>query len=236
MRAWARVPLGWSLLAFVGTGACATGIDPAAKEDIDRRVARLSAPAQTFPAPAAPVPLPLAAGQWAQYQMIDDQGRPSFFTLKVVGEDLGAHWLEILEETYSGRRVSKMLLYIGDRTSATAMDIRALRSRIGSGPIQEATTPAELTEARATWQGVLLALVASWQGLPQEEARAPAGIFAGSYRRESEPGWGPLASKSTTWSHPTVPLWGLVKSEGIERKNRLVLVAFGEHGALGELP
>src|SRR3989442_199400 len=132
----AAAPFLWPLVALLGDG-CAMGFDSAAKEDIDRRVAHLPSPAQTFPAPPAPAPMPMAVGQWTQHQLIDDQGHPSFLTMKVVGEDLGAYWLELLEETYSGRRVTKMLLYIGDRTTATAMDIRALRSRIGTGPVKE---------------------------------------------------------------------------------------------------
>jgi hypothetical protein len=215
--------------------ACATGIDPAAKEDIDRRVHGLAPPAQSFAAPSAATPLPLAVGQWTQHEMLDDQGRPSFLTMKLVGEDLGSYWLELVEETYSGRRVTKMLVYFGDRSTAAALDIRAIKSRVGKGPVKEAA-PEELRSSRTDWAGVLSMLAVSWQGLPQEEARAPAGIFAGAYRRETEEGWGPLAAKSTTWSHPAVPLSGLVRSQATERRNSLLLTGFGEKGALTELP
>jgi hypothetical protein len=230
------MPAGARLLSLVLLlGACATGFDPAAKEDVDRRIKRLGPPAQTYPAPASPAPLPLVVGQWTQHAMTDDQGRPSFLTMKLVGEDLGSFWLELLEETYSGKRVTKMLVYFGDRTSATAMDIRAIKTRVGEGEVKEAT-PEELQASRTNWQGILTMLAASWQGLPQEEARVPAGIFAGSYKRQTEPGWGPLGSTSTTWSHPAVPISGLVRSQATERRNSLQLVAFGERGALSEIP
>jgi len=219
------------LLASLG-GACATGFDPAAKADIDRRVKALSPPTQTFPAPTATAPLPPAVGQWTQHVMVDDQGRPSFLTMKLVGEDLGSYWLELLEETYSGRRITKLLIYFGDRS---ALDIRAIKTRVGIGPVKEATRE-ELGASRTTWAGILSMLAAGWEGSPQEEARAPAGIFAGAYKRQSEPGWGPQLSASTLWLHPAVPLSGLVRAQATPRKNRLELIAFGERGAVSELP
>jgi len=215
--------------------ACATGFDPAAKEDIDRRVKALSPPSQTFPAPAAPTPLPLAVGQWTQHQLVDDQGHPSFLTTKLVDEALGSYWLELVEETYSGRRVTKMLVYFGDRATPATLDIRALKTRVGAGPIKEAT-PEELGTSKTDWGGILSMLAVAWQGLPQEEARAPAGIFAGAYKRETDDGWGPFLAKSTTWSHPAVPLSGLVRAQATEGKSSMRLISFGEKGALTELP
>src|SRR5829696_5712149 len=114
-------------------GACAASIDPAAKADIDRRVKALAPPSQAFPAPTSAAPLPPAVGQWTQHVMMDDQGRPSFLTMKLVGEDLGSYWLELLEETYAGRRITKLLIYFGDRT---APDIRAIKTRVGTGPVK----------------------------------------------------------------------------------------------------
>jgi hypothetical protein len=222
------------LLILIGAAGCATIYDPAAKEDIDGRVRRLPAPAQTVPAPATPAPLPLAVGQWTQHQMIDEAGRPSFLTMKLVGEDLGSYWLEILEETYSGRRVTKMLVYFGDRADAASMDIRFIKTRLDRGPVTE-TPAADLPGARDTWQGVLAALGTRWQGLPQETARVPAGIFQGCYRRESEEKWGPLQTKSMVWAHPAVPLSGLVRSQAIAGPHSLALVAFGEKGAISEI-
>src|SRR5688500_7871755 len=115
--------------------SCATGIDPVAKEDIDRRVTGLRAPAQALPQ-GAPLPMPLAVGQWTQHVMRDDRGRPSFLTMKLVGEDLGSYWLELLEETYSGRRITKLLIYFGDRSTPAALDIRAIKTRVDTGPIK----------------------------------------------------------------------------------------------------
>jgi hypothetical protein len=39
-----------------------------------------------------------------------------------------------------------------------------------------------------------------------------------------------------SWSHPAVPLSGMVRSVGIDRPNTMELVAFGLSGAVSELP
>jgi hypothetical protein len=215
-------------------GACAPGYDPALQRDIDRRVAALSPAAQTFPAPAAPAPLPLAAGAWTQYKVIDETGRPSFLTMKLVGEDLGSYWLEILDESYLARRLTKMLLYFGDRSNAAAMDIKILRTKEGGGPVVEATVD-QLAEARNRWQGLFATLVVAWQGLPQEDTTVPAGTFTGCYRREDGPGWILGGTASRVWLHPLVPLSGLVRAQALSRPGSMELVAFGAHGAVSEI-
>ena len=107
------VPLFGTVLALA---ACGPSIDPAAKADIDRRVGALQAGTAAVPAPTVFEPMPLAAGQWSQYKMVDDKGQPSFLTYKIVGEEGGAYWLEMVHETYSGRMVQKMLVAFGSRT------------------------------------------------------------------------------------------------------------------------
>jgi len=75
----------------------------------------------------------------------------------------------------------------------------------------------------------------SWQGLPQEGATVPAGTFAGCFRARTEASWGPWHSANMSWSHPAVPLSGLVKSQGIDRPTSMELVGFGLTGATSEL-
>src|SRR5207248_9082562 len=96
--------------------------------------------------------------------------------------------------------------------------------------------PARLGGAHAAWQGVLARLTPpAWQGLAQQDATVPAGIFPGCYQGETQPGWGPFASRTLTWSHPAVPVSGVVKGQAIDQRNSFELVAFGEHGAVSEI-
>ena len=107
-----------------GTLACGPSIDPAVKADVDRRVA-LFAPAQSnFPAMPSFTPRPLAVGQWTQMKMVDDKGQPSIMTMKVVGAEGDAFWVENVNEAYTGKTVTKMLIFFGDRSNPATMDIR----------------------------------------------------------------------------------------------------------------
>jgi hypothetical protein len=222
------------LAIIVELAGCASGYDPALRRDIDRRVAAVSPVAQTFPAPPAPTALPLAVGAWTQYKVTDESGRPGFLTIKLVGEDLGSYWLEIVNESYVRRTLTKMLLYFGDRSNAAAMDIKMLRTRDGSGPVVEASAD-QLAEARARWQALFQMLVVGWPGLPQEDASVPAGTFAGCFRRDDGPGWILNGASSRVWLHPLVPLAGLVRAQALDRPGTMELVAFGEHGAKSEI-
>src|SRR5712671_4224711 len=89
----ARLVLVLPLVTVVLLPACAPSIDAAAKADIDRRVAALGAPHQSFSAPSGFVPMPFAAGQWTRHKLVDDKGQPSFMTYKVLAQEGDAFWV-----------------------------------------------------------------------------------------------------------------------------------------------
>jgi hypothetical protein len=214
---------------------CGPSIDAAAKADIDRRVAGLAPAAQSFPAPTDFVPKPLAVGQWTQLKLVSDQGEPSFSTYKIVGEEGGAHWVEVVNESYTGKTVTKMLLFMGDRMNPKTMEIRAVRIKDKDGRVNAIEGPM-IQLMKSMWQGVLDTLVIYWQGLPQEDASVPAGKFAGCYKARTDASWGPWKAAATSWSHTQVPINGLVKSVGIDHPNTMELVGFGDSGATSEIP
>jgi hypothetical protein len=222
-----------STLALALVSACAPSIDPAAKADIDQRVAALSAPRQTFPAPSGFVPMPFAAGQWTRHKLVDDKGQPSFMTYKVIAQEGDAFWMEIITETYTGRTMMKMLLAIPNRMDPNTIDIRAVSMKDKNGHVTNLDGPM-LSLLRSTYQGTLSTLVMTWQGLPQEDAAVPAGTFAGCYRARTSASWGPWHSANTSWSHAAVPLSGLVKSQGVDKPTSMELVDFGLTGAASE--
>lgn len=214
-------------------GACGPSIDPAAKADIDGRVAALQAGGGVTPAPASFEPLPLAAGQWSQYKMLDDKGQPSFLTYKVLGEEGGAFWIETLNETYFGRTAQKMLIAFGNRMDPSQIDIRAVVTLDKRGNVNP-MPPAMMPLLQSTFKSAVSALVINWQGLPQESATVPAGRFDGCFRARSEAQWGPWKSNADSWRHPAVPVSGLVRSQGLDHPFTMELVAFGSTGATAD--
>jgi hypothetical protein len=215
--------------------ACGPSIDPAAKADIDQRVARLAPGGQPFAAPAAFAPRPIAVGQWTQHKMVSDKGEPSFMTYKIVGEENGAYWIEVLHENYTGKTITKMLLFMGDRMNPATMEVRALKMRDKNGHVNELSGPM-LQLMKSMWQGSVNLLAVAWQGLPQEDAEVVAGHFAGCFKARTDASYGPWHAASTSWSHPAVPISGLVRSQGIDHPTTMELVAFGDTGATSELP
>jgi hypothetical protein len=223
-----------AMLIATATG-CSPSIDSAAKADIDRRVKAVQPSGQRFAAPQAPQPLPMAVGQWVQYKTIDDKGQPSFFTMKVVDHLQGVFSIEYVTEAYTGKTVTKLDLYLGDRTNPAAMDIRGVKMKDAAGTVTE-VPPATLSVMRNTWKGMLDMVTVRWQGLPQENTTVPAGDFAGCYKAETEASFGPFSSKTRSWSHAIVPVSGLVRSQGIDKPTSMELVAFGEKGGVSEIP
>ena len=222
--------VGAGLFVALVLGACGPSIDPAAKADIDGRVAALQSGGSTLPAPLSFEPMPLAAGQWVQYKMVDEKGQPSFLTYKVLGQEGGAFWIETLHESYTGRTAQKLLIAFGSRTDPGQIEIRAVVTLDRRGTVNP-MPPSMMPLVQSMFKGVVSSLVIYWQGLPQESATVPAGRFDGCYRARNEAQWGPWSSMTDSWRHPAVPLSGVVRSQGVDRPFTVELVAFGTTGA-----
>jgi len=220
----------------VTTSACGPSIDPAAKADIDRRVAMLQpgSTAVASPAPGMFAPMPFAVGQWTQYKMTDDKGQPSFLTQKIVGQEGDAVWLESVNEGYSGRMITKMLVAFGSRTDPSQVQIRAVKMKDAKGNLNEIPEPM-ISLMQSTYRGAVASLLISWQGLPQEATTVPAGRFDGCFKARTDAQWGAWRSVADSWAHPAVPLSGTVRSQGVDKPFTMELTAFGTSGATSEL-
>jgi hypothetical protein len=224
-------------LPLIGLGlclvACGPSINPAAKADIDGRIAALQAGGITFPAPTTFEPMPMAVGQWSQYKLVDDKDQPSFLTHKIVGQDADAFWLEVTNDRYTGRTEQKMLITFGNRMDPSQIQIRAITSKDAQGRVSE-VPPAMISLLQSSYRGIVSSMVIRWQGLPQESANVPAGHFDGCFRTRTEAQWGPWKSTADSWSHPAVPLSGAVRSQGVDRQFTMELTAFGLSGAIDD--
>jgi hypothetical protein len=88
---------------------------------------------------------------------------------------------------------------------------------------------------RGLYASAIKGLVVSWQGLPQEDAAVIAGVFVGCFKAQTAAAFGPVHRESVTWSHPAVPISGLVRSQSLDGHENMELVAYGETGAVSEL-
>ena len=223
-------------VAGVASSACGPSIDPAAKVDIDRRVSVLQAGPNVVPAPPPGVfaPAPFAVGQWTQYKLTNDKNEPSFLTYKIVGQDADAVWLEMVNETYQGKTMQKMLVAFGNRMDPSQVQIRGVVMKDAKGTVTE-MPPQVIQMMQGTYRSAVSMLILSWQGLPQESTTVPAGTFDGCFKARTEAQWGPWRSVADSWAHPAVPLSGTVRSQGVDRPFTMELTAFGASGAVSEM-
>jgi hypothetical protein len=220
-------------LSFSFVTACAASIDPAMRASVDQQLAAITPADTVFPAPTSSTPMPLAVGQWTKLKLVDKNGRPSFTTYKVVGQDGDATWVEVVTEQYTGRTVLKMLVAFGDRTDVNKVAIRrVILKQRDRAPI-EYEQPV-LGMVQGTYKSVARALVLRWDGLGQETKRAPAGTFTGAFTAEAEVSLFGYSSRAKTWSHTAVPVQGLVHSDN-DDGSTIDLVEFGLTGATSEL-
>jgi hypothetical protein len=197
-------------------------IDPAAKADVDRRMAALHPSGQSYQAPTAFFPVPPAVGQWAQYRMIEN-GAPSFFTYQIVGAQAGAFWLQGVIDRYSGRQIVRTLITMPPDGSTNAVQMSSTSVTGGGGALQVDPALLALLQSRA-----------GWKGKSQESANVPAGGFADCFKLQINAAAGPSRTSIMTWSHPGVPLSGLVRSQGLDGvPSTMELVAFGFSGTPG---
>jgi hypothetical protein len=217
-------------------GGCGGGIDAAAKADIDRRAETLSRASDVFPGATSPAPKPLAVGQYVQYRVRSAKRENAFLTVKVVDELQGAWWLEFTSEGYRGKRILKLLVYVGDRSRRDLLDVRAARLVDEQATVRD-ILPEALDAAEPLARGlVALLAVPSQPDLPREVAVVPAGRFEGCARAKPEAPYGPFPLPAETWSHPLVPITALVRAVGDGKPTLLELVAWGDRGARGEVP
>jgi hypothetical protein len=218
-----------SLPLVVLTIGCGASVNQAYKADIDRRVAALRPGSTSFPASDATEPMPLAVGQWVEFEVVDSKQRPGFMTTKIVGQDGDAFWIETLNASYTGKTETRMLVNLGNRKDPDTVEVKAFTLR-HDGKITE--YPSNLLGMmKSIWKPFVHNLIISWVDLPRDDAQVPAGSFAGCYKKRSTVNFGGYEQTSDAWQHPAVPITGLVHSVGVDKPGSMDLVAFGTEGA-----
>jgi hypothetical protein len=231
---WGRwgVRLG-ALACALTLSACDDVLEQGSGADVSRQAMVLRTTGDTVPAPPGFDPMPLAVGQWAQYEMIDAKGRSSLLTYKVLAAQHDAFWIETMHETYAGRTAQKMLVAFGSRSDPNQIDVRAVVTLDRRGHVRP-VPPSMIPTMQVRFRGIVAALATDWQGGPQETTSVPAGRFEGCYHGRTEAQWGAWKSLADSWRHPAVPLSGLVRSQGLDRPFTMNLVAFGTSGATAD--
>ncbi len=226
--------VGSFLVAAILT-ACGPSIDAAAKADVDARIAKIGDQAITIPAPQPGTvgPMPLATGQWAQYRLRLRDGEQELRTVKILEKEGDDFWYEVVEETYQGRTVVRLLVSFGNDRHHPHVDLLALKRRDPKGRIEQVSRR-ELSlpiVTYDTYRSQLTAFVAPWPRLPQGTVVVPAGRFEGCNHETSTITLRRHEQVIETWWHPAVPLSGFVRLQDSSGAVDNDLVAYGTSGA-----
>lgn len=215
--------------------SCGPVVDSAAKADLDRRLTQITTSEETYPPSESYSPMSFAAGQWTQHRVTNDKGGPMLVTFKLVGQDAGGFWLETVTESYAGREVAKMHVFLLGGRDPSGMEIRALRVKTGKQPPRD-IDPGD--PAMAKYRESLDLLAYAFESEDKDDLHVPAGRFIGCYKTETGRPWGPWQRASGLCAHPSVPLSGVVRAQPVGTGvggPLLELVAFGTSGADSEL-
>lgn len=215
--------------------ACGPTINQAAKSDVDKRVASLATSEEIVPAPEANTLMPLAAGQWIEQHMVDDEGRHSFVKTKVLSQEGSNFWIEVETQSYYGTTALKLLLGIGNRNDPTTVTVHDYWLMDDQGTVTQ-YPPALLSVLQSTMKEFLTQLVIAREPAGQGDTTVPAGGFAQAYKARVETSLGTSTFTADVWWHPAVPINGQVKTVGVSNSTASALVAYGTTGASSVFP
>src|SRR5262245_29493816 len=94
--------------------------------------AQPTAKGEDIPKPSGTELPGFSVGEWSKYRVLADEGQFEI-TYKIVGEEEGAHWLEIVRGTADAGTVMQLLIALKNRSDPSTLEIRAAKIRMPGG-------------------------------------------------------------------------------------------------------
>lgn len=185
--------------------------------------------------PTATELAPLGVGQWTKYKVAIEDGSSLEITYKIVAEEAGGHWLEIVRGAADAGTVMQLLIKVKNRADPGSLELEAARIRMPNNQTRELRGEALKVSADAYRKMLADVFVPSLAGVPQEDVTVPAATFRGAYKRQQKVETAQATTDQNVWIHPAVPISGVVKSEEIGKPNKTELLTWGVSGAKSEL-
>lgn len=198
-----------------------------------------SSSGQTQPADVArPSGQALAAfsvGQWTKYRVDLGDGQLTDLSYKIVGEEAGAHWLEIVRGPAGAGTVIQLLVKVPNRNDPNSLEIQAAKIRMPSGHVREIRGKMLEPTAEGYKRSLADIFLPALGEAPQEDVTVAAGTFRGCFKTTQKAETKQGAQSYNVWVHPAVPISGLVRSEPVGARGKTDLVGYGSSGAVSEI-
>lgn len=178
---------------------------------------------------------PFTVGQWSKYRTTMDDGTTAEITYKIVGEEQGAHWVEIVRGAADAGTVMQLLVKLTSRSDPNGIEIKAARIRMPNSEMRELREDKLGPTADGYKKALADVFVPNLAGTPQEDVSVPAATFRGAYKRQQKLDVSDGSPDQVVWLHPAVPISGVVKSEEVGKAGKTELLTWGTSGAKSEM-
>lgn len=202
------------------------------------------APSSTSSAPAPPGDIarptsrtlaPFSVGQWAKYAVDAGDGTTSELAYKIVKEEEGAFWLEVVRGQANAGNVLQLLVKVKDRSDPNSLEIRAAKILMPNKRVRDIR--GRMLEPLADGYKRALAdiFLPALDGATQKDVTVRAGRFHGCYAVKQTANTKQGSTSYDACVHPAVPISGVVRSEEIGGKSKTELVGYAMTGAKSDI-
>jgi hypothetical protein len=178
---------------------------------------------------------PFAVGQWAKYKVHSGEGSTSQLMYKIVGQEEGAHWLEIVRGEPNAGNVLQLLVSVKDRSDANSLEIKAAKILMPNRHVRDIRGRMLEPMADGYKRALADSFLPALGGAPQKDVTVPAGTFHGCYQVKQNADTKQGSTSYDACVHPAVPISGVVRSEQVGGKSKTELVGYGMTGAVSDL-
>ena len=223
-----------TLLIALGVFALATIVQVQAadnKEKINAMFANVHN--RTFPAAAFTNPMPMAVGQWALYGMTDEDGERKIFRTAIIAHEGDAWTIEITTIDEDNTVMMQMTVSGLEKARETKSldDVEIVAIRMKQNDDEVMTIDAMmLSLTKGMYKKSLSGFSGANTAGDGGSITVPAGTFAGTTMVISEVSIAGDSDETKSWSHPSVPVHGTVKSI-VDEEDTMELLDFGTSGA-----
>ncbi len=183
------------------------------------------------------LPMELGAGQWAKYAVVQPDGTHLTYAYKVLGASPPKYDFELVMVTPKGKSVMQYTVTIPDRFSAVGVTVdKGFIDLPGGRGRTDFTGELLKPDGHVFVTHVGPLTMPRLDGAVREDVACAAGRFPGATVTDTT-----IRTQSKTvpvraWYHPRVPIFGIVKLEGIGGPGlHYELVDLGESGAKSEV-
>jgi len=236
MKKWFHLIFACSAAALLSSCLTMPGPDPARQAALE---ARFEAKSNTYPSKGKfKAPAAWAVGQYVVSGTTTDGRRQSISRMAIVGKENNGFIIEMSNSDARSESAQQMLVRGIDQVAAgkakpETIEILWIKTRDANGQVQKMEGPM-LNMMAIPIRNTFAQMYADQSAIVSSDGgsiRVPAGTFSGTTKTDAEVKIFGMTVKSTTHSHPSVPINGMVRSETSDGKSVIELLDFGLQGA-----